>query len=205
MPPSCLTSPGIRCPVSHTSPLPLILSLPLAVGTGLSIPVQGRINGALGVALDDGLAAAVVSFTMGLAGDGGGISLVLPGGRAGLARHCPCPPGTAVFRAGTCWPGAWAPSWCFAGPYRFADRHRPVHRGHRRRHFAQRPAGGPDGDGTRRDGRRSPRGGSPARRSPWSRSSGRRRRSSWSGSGGLWLLLVLLPWRPASCAVSSRR
>jgi transporter family-2 protein len=74
--------------VSSTSPLPLILSLPLAVGTGLAIPVQGRITGALGAELDDGLAAAVVSFTVGLAVMVV-VTLVLPGGRAGFRRVAP--------------------------------------------------------------------------------------------------------------------
>ena len=74
--------------VSSTSPLPLILSLPLAVGTGLAIPVQGRITGALGAELDDGLAAAVVSFSVGLAVMVV-VTLVLPGGRAGIRRIAP--------------------------------------------------------------------------------------------------------------------
>jgi bacterial/archaeal transporter family-2 protein len=63
--------------------LPLLLSLPLAVVTGLAIPLQGRINGALGARLQDGLAAALVSFSTGLA-----VMLVLclllRSGRAGL-------------------------------------------------------------------------------------------------------------------------
>ena len=52
--------------MTHHSPLPLIVGLPLAVATGLFIPVQGRINGALGAALEDGIGAAVVSFSTGL-------------------------------------------------------------------------------------------------------------------------------------------
>ena len=68
--------------------LPLFAGLPLAVGSGLAIPVQGRINGALGTRLDDGLAAGLVSFSTGLAVMIL-ISLILPRGRAGLARILP--------------------------------------------------------------------------------------------------------------------
>ncbi|HET7781801.1 MULTISPECIES: DMT family transporter [Micrococcaceae] len=68
--------------------LPLIAGLPLAVGAGLAIPVQGRINGALGARLNDGIAAAVVSFSTGLVLMVL-ISLILPRGRAGLARILP--------------------------------------------------------------------------------------------------------------------
>ncbi|MFJ6158130.1 DMT family transporter [Pseudarthrobacter sp. NPDC092184] len=68
--------------------LPLLAGLPLAVGAGLAIPVQGRINGALGTRLDDGIAAAVVSFSTGLVVMVL-VSLLLPSGRAGLARILP--------------------------------------------------------------------------------------------------------------------
>ncbi len=68
--------------------LPLLAGLPLAVGAGLAIPVQGRINGALGTRLNDGIAAAVVSFSTGLVVMIL-ISLLLPRGRAGLARILP--------------------------------------------------------------------------------------------------------------------
>ncbi len=68
--------------------LPLLAGLPLAVGAGLAIPVQGRINGALGTRLNDGIAAAVVSFSTGLVVMVL-ISLLLPRGRAGLARILP--------------------------------------------------------------------------------------------------------------------
>ncbi|WP_285320494.1 DMT family transporter [Pseudarthrobacter sp. lyk4-40-TYG-27] len=73
-----------------TSPprLPVLAGLPLAVGAGLAIPVQGRINGALGARLNDGIAAAVVSFSTGLLVMIL-ISLVLPRGRAGLAAILP--------------------------------------------------------------------------------------------------------------------
>ncbi|VXC63751.1 conserved membrane hypothetical protein [Arthrobacter sp. 9AX] len=73
-----------------TSPsrLPLLAGLPLAVGAGLAIPVQGRINGALGASLNDGIAASVVSFSTGLLVMIL-ISLLLPRGRAGLAGILP--------------------------------------------------------------------------------------------------------------------
>jgi transporter family-2 protein len=73
-----------------TSPsrLPLLAGLPLAVGAGLAIPLQGRINGALGTRLNDGIAAGVVSFSTGLVVMIL-ISLLLPRGRAGLARILP--------------------------------------------------------------------------------------------------------------------
>ena len=68
--------------------LPLAVGLPVAVATGLVIPLQGRINGALGARLDDGIAAAVVSFTTGLLLITA-ISLATPRGRAGLQRIIP--------------------------------------------------------------------------------------------------------------------
>ncbi len=74
--------------MTHTPRLPLIAGLSMAVATGLLIPVQGRINGALGVALGDGIGAAVVSFSTGLVVMTA-ISLALPKGRAGLARILP--------------------------------------------------------------------------------------------------------------------
>jgi len=60
----------------------------MAVASGLVIPVQGRINGALGARLGDGIAAAVVSFTTGLIVMVI-VSLAAPRGRAGLARILP--------------------------------------------------------------------------------------------------------------------
>lgn len=68
--------------------LPLAVGLPVAVATGLVIPLQGRINGALGATLDDGIAAAVVSFNTGLLLITA-ISLATPKGRAGLQRIIP--------------------------------------------------------------------------------------------------------------------
>lgn len=74
--------------MTSTHRLPLLAGLPLAVGSGLAIPVQGRINGALGAKLGDGIAASVVSFSTGLLLMIL-ISLVLPRGRAGLASILP--------------------------------------------------------------------------------------------------------------------
>ncbi|WP_427004178.1 DMT family transporter [Pseudarthrobacter sp. H2] len=74
--------------MTHPARLPLLAGLPLAVAAGLFIPVQGRINGALGAVLGDGIGAAVVSFTTGLVLMIV-ISLLLPKGRAGLARILP--------------------------------------------------------------------------------------------------------------------
>lgn len=74
--------------MTHHRRLPLIVGLPMAVATGLFIPIQGRINGALGVALGDGIGAAIVSFSTGLLVMTV-ISLALPRGRAGLARILP--------------------------------------------------------------------------------------------------------------------
>jgi len=74
--------------MTHHRRLPLIVGLPMAVATGLFIPIQGQINGALGVALEDGIGAAVVSFSTGLLVMTV-ISLALPRGRAGLARILP--------------------------------------------------------------------------------------------------------------------
>lgn len=74
--------------MTHPSRPPVPAGLLLAVAAGLLMPVQGRINGALGAALADGIAAAVVSFTTGLVLIVA-ISLAFPKGRAGLARILP--------------------------------------------------------------------------------------------------------------------
>ncbi|WP_426006713.1 DMT family transporter [Paenarthrobacter sp. NyZ202] len=74
-------------PSRHSS-FPLVLGLPLAVLTGLVLPVQGRINGALATNLHDGITASVVSFTIGLVVIAA-ISLATPKGRAGLQRIVP--------------------------------------------------------------------------------------------------------------------
>ncbi len=64
------------------------IGIPLALAAGTAIPLQGRINGALGTRLDDGLAAAVVSFGTGLVLMIV-ITLALPRGRAGFRRIAP--------------------------------------------------------------------------------------------------------------------
>ncbi|MET3809689.1 DMT family transporter [Arthrobacter sp. UYEF3] len=74
--------------MTHSPRLPLLPGLLLAVAAGLFVPAQGRINGALGTALADGLAAAVVSFSTGLVLMVV-VSLLLPKGRAGLAEVLP--------------------------------------------------------------------------------------------------------------------
>lgn len=68
--------------------LPLVIGLPIAVATGLVIPLQARINGALAAKLDDGIASSVVSFTTGLLVITA-ISFATPRGRAGLQRIIP--------------------------------------------------------------------------------------------------------------------
>lgn len=70
------------------SRLSLLAGPPLAVASGLAVAVQGRINGALGARLNDGVAAAAVSFSTGLAVMIL-ISLVLPRGRNSLAGILP--------------------------------------------------------------------------------------------------------------------
>ena len=74
--------------MTHAPRLPLAVGLPMAVASGLAIPVQGRINGALGAHLGDGIAAAVVSFSTGLIVMVI-VSLLAPRGRAGLAQILP--------------------------------------------------------------------------------------------------------------------
>lgn len=70
-------------PGSHLQ-LPTVLGLGIALAAGVAMPIQGRINGALGRELGNPVAAALVSFTSGfillLL-----VSLLLPRGRAGLA------------------------------------------------------------------------------------------------------------------------
>ena len=71
-----------------TRRLPAPLGLLAAVVAGVAIPAQGRVNGALGLRLGDGIAAALTSFGTGLV-----ILLVLtalmPSGRAGARSIVP--------------------------------------------------------------------------------------------------------------------
>nr|WP_269437290.1 DMT family transporter [Arthrobacter caoxuetaonis] len=60
----------------------------MALAAGMAIPAQARVNGELGVALDDSLAAALVSFGVGLAVMIV-VSAILPRGRAGFAQILP--------------------------------------------------------------------------------------------------------------------
>ncbi|WP_018133889.1 DMT family transporter [Acaricomes phytoseiuli] len=69
--------------VQPASRMPVLWGIPLAVLAGFAIAGQGRINGALASRIDDGLAAALISF-------GSGLlvillaSTLLPSGRRGL-------------------------------------------------------------------------------------------------------------------------
>ena len=65
--------------------MPAWLALAAAAGIGVMTAVQARINGQLGVRLEDGFVAALVSFGSGLVVLIG-LSGVLPSGRAGFGR-----------------------------------------------------------------------------------------------------------------------
>nr|WP_231705149.1 DMT family transporter [Arthrobacter gengyunqii] len=65
-----------------------MIGLPLAVLAGTAIPAQARVNGALRERIDDGLAAALISFSVGLVVMIL-ISALLPRGRAGAAQLLP--------------------------------------------------------------------------------------------------------------------
>ena len=64
-------------------PFPLPLGLAAAVAAGVAVPAQGRINGALGARLGDGVAAALTSFGTGLVVLAV-LAAVLPAARAGV-------------------------------------------------------------------------------------------------------------------------
>ncbi|WP_312181068.1 DMT family transporter [Arthrobacter sp.] len=68
--------------------VPAAVGLPLALLAGTAIPAQSRVNGALGTALDDSVAAALVSFGVGLTVMIV-VSAALPRGRAGFAQILP--------------------------------------------------------------------------------------------------------------------
>jgi len=74
--------------VSDAPLLSPAVSFPLALAAGLAIPVQGRINGALGTVLGDGIAAALISFSTGLVVMIA-ITLALPSARAGARQIIP--------------------------------------------------------------------------------------------------------------------
>ncbi|MEE1620043.1 DMT family transporter [Zafaria sp. J156] len=65
--------------------LPVWAGLLLAVFAGLLMPLQGRVNGGLSTAMDDGAGAATVSFATGLIVMTV-LSFALPAGRRGLAQ-----------------------------------------------------------------------------------------------------------------------
>ena len=78
-----------------TRRLPAPLGLAAAVVAGVAIPAQGRVNGALGLRLGDGIAAALTSFVTGL------VVLVvltalLPSGRAGARSIMPAVRGGSI-------------------------------------------------------------------------------------------------------------
>lgn len=68
---------------SPRSRMPVWLALGTAGAIGMMTAVQARVNGQLGIRLDDGFVAAVVSFGSGLA-IVVVLSLILPSGRAGF-------------------------------------------------------------------------------------------------------------------------
>ncbi|MHA7263259.1 DMT family transporter [Arthrobacter sp. TMN-37] len=74
--------------MTSKAPLSPLIGIPVALVAGLAIPIQGRINGALGARLDDGLAAALVSFGTGLVVMIL-ISVALPRGRSGFRSIFP--------------------------------------------------------------------------------------------------------------------
>jgi transporter family-2 protein len=74
--------------VSDAPVLSPAVGFPLALAAGLAIPVQGRINGALGTVLEDGIAAALISFSTGLVVMIA-ITLAVPSARAGALQIVP--------------------------------------------------------------------------------------------------------------------
>jgi transporter family-2 protein len=78
----------IRVQSRQAGRIPLPLSLPLAVLAGLTMSAQGRVNGALGARLHDGVAAAVVSFSIGLV-IMAALTVLPAGGRKALKRVLP--------------------------------------------------------------------------------------------------------------------
>jgi transporter family-2 protein len=74
--------------VSDAPALPPAVGFPLALAAGLAIPLQGRINGALGTVLDDGIAAALISFGTGLIVMIA-LTIAVPSARAGARQIIP--------------------------------------------------------------------------------------------------------------------
>lgn len=75
-------------PPPRTSGRPLLLGLPLALLAGLAVPAQARANGALGAVMEDSLAAALASMSVGLVIIAV-VSVMLPSGRAGARQFLP--------------------------------------------------------------------------------------------------------------------
>ncbi|GAA2887817.1 DMT family transporter [Microbacterium esteraromaticum] len=71
--------------MTSTRPLPTWVALGGAVSIGAMTAVQARINGVLGVRIDDGIVAGLISFAVGLAFLIA-VILAMPSGRAGAAR-----------------------------------------------------------------------------------------------------------------------
>lgn len=68
--------------------VPLPVWLAVAIAAGVAIPAQGRVNGALGLRVGDGLEAAATSFATGLVLLLA-VALLLPSGRSGLREIVP--------------------------------------------------------------------------------------------------------------------
>jgi transporter family-2 protein len=64
-------------------PIPVVLALGGAMAVGMLTALQARVNGQLGIVLEDGIAAGFVSFATGLLLVGA-LSLALPAGRRGF-------------------------------------------------------------------------------------------------------------------------
>lgn len=104
-----MTTTGTPTPAPTLSTGRRIAGVGLATGSGVLVALQSRINGELGVRLADGIAAAVVSFGLGLL-----ILLVLvpatPGADEGWPR-CAARCAPARCGRGSAWAACAARSW----------------------------------------------------------------------------------------------
>ena len=89
-----------------------VVGLPLAVAAGLFVPVQGRINGALGAALARRHRRRGRQLHHRPGADVVPSRCCCPGAGPGWPICLPC--GNAASRATTCWPAASAPFFVFA-------------------------------------------------------------------------------------------
>ena len=71
--------------MTRTTPLPTWIALGGAIAIGAMTAVQARINGVLGVRIDNGIVAGLISFSVGLVILIAAV-LAMPAGRAGLRR-----------------------------------------------------------------------------------------------------------------------